>query len=86
MPPVEAMRKGKNVVMTGMSCLREITENKAYYVENPTDVEEWIQKIEIAEKMPDKEIKFERYEVKNIVEQYAAQWNSVVEKVGDIND
>lgn len=86
MPPVEAMRKGKNVVMTGMSCLREITENKAYYVENPTDVEEWIQKIKVAEQAPEKVEQFERYEGKGIVEQYIAQWDAVVEKVVGQNE
>lgn len=45
----EAMRKGKNVAMTRKSCLEEVTEGKAVYADEPTDVAEWMQKIRTAE-------------------------------------
>lgn len=74
MPPIEAMRKGKNVVMTKESCLYEVTEGRAVYVDNPKDVEEWIRKIQIAEKRPSKIERFDRYELRECVGQYMAQW------------
>lgn len=70
MPPIEAMRKGKNVVMTECSCLKEVTEGKAAYVKNPTDADEWMEKIEEAEQRPAKVEAFEKYDLKNVVEQY----------------
>ena len=74
MPPIEAMRKGKNVVMTKKSCLQEITEGRAVYVEEPMDEEEWLEKIRIAESVPGRAEKFEKYELKTIAAQYMEQW------------
>lgn len=70
MPPVEAMRKGKNVVMTKCSCLLEVTEGKAIYVENPFDEEEWAEKIMQAEIQQPKVEPFEKYNLENVVGQY----------------
>lgn len=70
MPPIEAMRKGKNVVMTRKSCLEEVTEGKAVYVDEPTDVTEWMQKIRTAEEKTAKVEAFEKYNLENIVAEY----------------
>lgn len=70
MPPIEAMRKGKNVVMTDKACLREVTEGKAIYVENPFDADEWTQKIAYARTKEASAVKFERYDLKNVTMQY----------------
>lgn len=70
MPPIEAMRKGKRVVMTRESCLQEVTEGKAVYVEDPYSVEQWIEKITKAERQPEVVEAFEQYALQNIVEQY----------------
>ncbi len=80
MPPIEAMRKGKNVVMTDKSCLKEVTEGKAIYVEEPFDVEEWMQKIEYAQEKGAVIDKFEKYHLKNIVEQYIDLLSQCVKK------
>ena len=77
MPPIEAMRKGKHVVMTKKSCLEEITCGKAVYVEDPVNVEEWIEKIEQAEALPEKQEAFAQYELKHIVEQYQAMFEEI---------
>lgn len=77
MPPIEAMRRGKNVVMTEKSCLREITEGKAFYVEEPLNVEEWLIKIQIAEGVQGRVEKFGKYEPQAIVAQYRALWAEV---------
>lgn len=77
MPPVEAMRRGKNVVMTKESCLYEVTEGKAIYVEDPMDVEEWMVKIAAAEEKPARVEPFPRYELRESVRQYTAEWKLV---------
>lgn len=70
MPPIEAMRRGKPVVMTKESCLEEVTDGKAVYVEKPYDAEEWSQKIDFAMKIKPEIQAFEQYELKNVMEQY----------------
>lgn len=70
MPPIEAMRKGKAVVMTKASCLFEVTEGKAVYVENPLDEGEWIEKIRMAQERPFRIEAFERYDLRLVAEQY----------------
>ncbi len=70
MPPIEAMRKGKRVVMTRESCLEEVTEGRAVYVKDPFDEEEWVRRIKDAEKMEEKIEIFENYSLNNVTEQY----------------
>ncbi len=70
MPPIEAMRKGKNVVMTDKTCLKEVTEGRAIYVENPFDVEEWMKGIKQAKETQPKVEKFEQYHPESIVAAY----------------
>lgn len=48
MPPIEAMLFGVPVVTTRKTCLEEVTQGKANYVDDPYDVEEWIKVIAIA--------------------------------------
>lgn len=70
MPPIEAMQKGKNVVMTEKTCLKEVTEGKAVYVKDPYDVKEWCEKIEEAECKKDVAVRFGQYELENVVRRY----------------
>lgn len=70
MPPIEAMRKGKRVVMTDKTCLGEVTQGKAVYVENPFSVEEWIEKIVYSMTLEEKPWRFEEYDLEEIVKQY----------------
>ncbi len=69
-PPIEAMRRGKRVVMTRKSCLEEITQGKAVYVEQPYDVEEWNCKIQAAMELSEKRYDFPEYELAWAVKQY----------------
>lgn len=46
MPPIEAMLLGTIVITTNRTCIPEVTQNKANYVENPYDVQEWIRVME----------------------------------------
>lgn len=45
MSPVEAMFFGAKVVTTKCTCIPEVTQQKAIYVEDPYNAEEWITKI-----------------------------------------
>lgn len=42
MPPIEAMLFGATVITTNRTCIPEVTQGKANYVEDPYDVQEWI--------------------------------------------
>lgn len=42
MPPIEAMLFGTIVITTNRACIPEVTQNKANYVKDPYDVQEWI--------------------------------------------
>ena len=79
MPPIEAMRKGKKVVMTDKTCLKEVTEGKAVYVEDPYDVEEWLEKIEEAQNTPGVTERFEKYELRNIVNEYMETYERLLD-------
>lgn len=45
MPPVEALFFGARTVTTRCASIPEVTQGKAVYVDNPYDVDEWIEKI-----------------------------------------
>ena len=56
MPPLEAMYLGCPVVTTRCASIPEVTQNKAVYVDNPYDADEWIKKTVNAKRgfdMPD---------------------------------
>lgn len=78
MPPIEAMRFGKRVVMTKESCLFEVTDGKAVYVEDPYSVEEWMKKIDEAKDMPEKKETFPQYELAHISEQYVHIFKQII--------
>lgn len=70
MPPIEAMRKGKKAVMTDKTCLREVTEGKAAYVQDPYDVDEWNRKIEETKQVAAVVHPFEQYELGKVAGRY----------------
>lgn len=78
MPPIEAMRRGKRVVMTRESCLEEVTQGRAVYVETPYDLKEWVKRIDEALSLPPEPEKFAEYELANVVGEYV----KVLEEAG----
>lgn len=70
MPPIEAMMKGARVVTTKCSCLEEVTQGKATYVDNPKDEKDWIEKMKEAFKTEKKVYTFECYNLKTVTNQY----------------
>lgn len=69
MPPVEAMYFGARVVTTKCTCIPEVTQGKAVYVENPRDIDEWIEKI-CSGNIDVGSVDFSVYETENISRQY----------------
>ncbi len=80
MPPIEAMRRGKRVVMTRCSCLEEITRGRAVYVDEPFDPARWQERIQQAGQLPRQREDFPEYEPENIVRQYQQLWQRVAEQ------
>lgn len=72
MPPIEAMFFHKPVICTKKTCLEEVTQGKANYVEDPFCVDEWIEKMEVC---VTRDINFERYNVLNISQEYLDLFN-----------
>jgi len=70
MPPIEALRRGKTVVMTRESCLEEVTQGKAVYVDRPYDPEDWCARIRQALALPRIVYDFPEYGTRNVVDRY----------------
>ena len=69
MPAVEAMFLGKPVLTTRCASIPEVTQNKANYVDDPYNVNEWIDKmIRLPEKSED--IDFMRYDELVVAKEY----------------
>ncbi len=82
MPPVEAMRRGKNVVMTRESCLEEVTRGKAVYVDKPYDPEEWCDRIRYALTLQGNKYVFPEYETEWVVKEYLKTFRDCLGKGG----
>jgi len=72
MPPIEAMICGANVLTTKETCIPEVTQNKAIYIDNPFDSSEWIDKMLnfASTKLDYSGFDFSKYELSNVVSQY----------------
>lgn len=73
MPLVEAMASGVPVITTGRASIQEVTAGLATYVSQPFNEQEWADRIEKVELLPQQieiERLMERYEEKKIAEQY----------------
>ena len=70
MPPVEAMMKGAKVVTTRCTCIEEITQGKATYVDDPLNPEEWVLKIKEAAHLEGKKYEFPEYDLKEVTLKY----------------
>lgn len=70
MPVIEALNLGCSVVTTNLTSIPEVSENKAIYVENAYDVEEWISKIKLSLDNPVKKMEFKQYSLEHITQNY----------------
>lgn len=77
MPPIESLMSGTPVVTTKCTSIPEVTENKAIYVNDPVDVNDWIQKIWIGiNKKQNKEL-FDRYCLENVSKAYLKEFINI---------
>ena len=77
MPPIEALMNGIPVVTTKCTSIPEITENKAVYVDNPFDIDDWIEKIKIGINKNHTKEQFNKYDLENVSKAYLEQFISV---------
>ncbi len=70
MPPVEAMRRGKQVVTTKRSSLKEVTKGEAVYVEDPFNPVEWVEKIRYASQLGPCREAFAEYGLESVTSRY----------------
>ena len=69
MPPIEAMLFGTIVITTDQTCIPEVTQNKANYVTDPYDVQEWI-RVMLNPKDRIEEMDFAAYDQMKLTERY----------------
>ena len=79
MPPVEAMMKGAGVVTTRRTCIEEITQGKATYVEDPLSPNDWVEAIDKALLLDKKKYDFPEYDLKEVTFKYLACFNGIKE-------
>lgn len=68
MPPIEAMFFKARVITTRCTCIPEVTQGKAVYVDDPYDVNEWVRKIQ--EEQSQESLDMNTYDSKRIAEEY----------------
>lgn len=70
MPPIEAMVLGTPVITTKCASIPEVTKGLCFYVDNPTDQKEWLEKIKNIKNADRKPHYFEEYDIINISKKY----------------
>lgn len=69
MPTIEAMLFGAVVITTDKTCIPEVTQNKANYVTDPYNVQEWIHVMQNPENRID-EMDFDAYDQVRLTDKY----------------
>lgn len=69
MPPIEAMLFGTIVITTNKTCIPEVTQGRANYVEDPYDAQEWIRVMRHPEDRIE-EMDFTVYDQERLTRQY----------------
>jgi len=70
MPPVEAMMFGVPVITTKCTAIPEVTQGRAIYVDDPYDVNDWLNKIYELESISPTSINFMLYDLQTVAQQY----------------
>lgn len=76
MPVIEAMQIGVPVVTTRCASIPEVSQDKAIYVKDPYDVDEWIEKMEEATNYKCEPYTFPEYTNENCIKQYLTLFDS----------
>lgn len=75
MPPIEAMRRGVPVITTKETSIFEVTQGEAEYVDNPYDVDEWVNKIRKEYCATEKE--FIIFDIETITSKYVSVFGKI---------
>lgn len=78
MPPIEAMLFKTRAITTKCTSIPEVTQGKAVYVDDPYDVEEWIDKLQNSHSQ--ESMDFSAYDPERISKQYLAFLKELVWK------
>jgi glycosyltransferase involved in cell wall biosynthesis len=70
MPPVEAMMFGVPVITTKCTSIPEVTQGRAIYVDDPWNVNDWMNKIYTLKNIAQLQINFPSYELHRVTQQY----------------
>jgi len=70
MPPIEAMILGTPVITTKKASLYEVTKGKAFYVDEPYNEDEWVEKINKLNEMKLDIHNYNEYNLENIIKKY----------------
>jgi glycosyltransferase involved in cell wall biosynthesis len=70
MPPIEAMMLGAKVLSTRCTSLEEVTMNRCNYVDDPFNIDEWIQKLQLMQSQKGEVISFDEYKDTTIARKY----------------
>lgn len=82
MPPIEAMKLGAKVITTKETCIPEVTQNKCLYVNDPYNINEWIENISKIQIIKNKKEEFSCYDKEYIAKQYLDLFRKVISKRG----
>lgn len=77
MPVVEGLMLGARVVTTKCTSIPEVSKNLAYYVDDPFDTKQWIDKLLEIKDKPKQAIDFPEYEKSYVAKQYLEVFESV---------
>ncbi len=77
MPPIEAMEVGARVITTKKTSIEEVTQGKAYYVEDPMNASEWVKRIKEVQNKENIKHKFPEYDIETITKQYVQLLTSI---------
>lgn len=77
MPIIEAMEFGARVITTKCASLYEVSEGKAVYVDDPYDVQMWVDAINENVDTPKAPIHFGAYEIERTIKNYLDLFESV---------
>lgn len=77
MPPVEALEMGTPVITTMCTAIPETTQGKCRYINNPYDVNEWINAVEEYTNAPRIKYDFKEYNIDSVITQYLDCFKSV---------
>lgn len=77
MPPIEAMELGAHVITTKRGSLFEVTKGLCNYVEDPFNIDEWIERIKEIDPNEKHIIKFKEYSLEMVTKEYLKLFHSI---------